>query len=409
MLTHRQAIISTFAALAAGSLISACGAASAGTRVAVRDSAGITIVENHGRLRPDVSGWAVAPEPILSIGTLEGEWTDQLYGVREAMRLPDGRIVIGNAGTEEIRIYGPDGSFLNVFGGDGEGPGEFQGLSLTGILPGDTLVAVGQRNHRISLVHPESGFIRSVTPEGLPDGPFSAYGLFADGRMVVQAGFHFNTEQMSSGPTRQLVTYYSAQMDGSDLVEYPALQGSELWMNMGEDYVSIMQVPFGKRPAVAVTPNRLYLGSGDAYEILAYTPDGALESVIRLDQEPAVLTQNLIDLYIEERVAEAADDMDQAREIRSGYNDVPFPETIAAYQSFRTDPLECLWVEEGRLPGDNVPVWSIFDTEGVLQARVSLPEDVDLLEAGVDYILGLVRDEFDVEYVQMFRLERPTG
>lgn len=408
MPTHRPAIISTFAALAASTLLSACGAASAGTRAAVRDSAGITIVENHGRLRPDVSGWAVAPEPFLSIGTLEGEWTDQLYGVREAMRLPDGRIAIGNAGTEEIRIYGPDGSFLNVFGGDGEGPGEFQGLSLVGILPGDTLVAVGRRDHRISLVHPESGFIRSVTPEGLPEGPFSAYGLFADGRMVVQAGFHFNTEQMSSGPTRQLVTYYSAQMDGSELVAYPALQGSELWMNMGEDFVSIMQVPFGKRPAVAVTSNRLYLGSGDSYEILAYTPDGALERIIRLDQEPVVLSQNLIDRYIEGEVAEA-EDMDEAREIRSAYNDIPFPETIASYQSFRTDPLECLWVEEGQLPGDNVPVWSIFDAEGVLQARVSLPEGVDLLEAGVDYILGLVRGEFDVEYVQMFRLERPTG
>ena len=408
MLTHRQAILSTFAALAASTLLSGCGAASARSRTAVRDSAGVTIVENFGQLRPDAHGWAVAPEPILSIGSLEGEWTDQLYGVREALRLPDGRIVIANAGTEEIRIYGPDGSFLNVFGGDGEGPGEFQDLSLVGILPGDTLVAVGQRDHRISLVHPDDGFIRAITPEGLPDGPFRGYGLFADGRMVVQAGFHFDPEQMRSGPTRQLVTYYSAQMDGSGLVEYPALQGSELWMNMGEDYVSIMQVPFGKRPAVAVTPNRLYLGSGDAYEILAYTPDGVLESVIRLDQEPVVLTQNLIDRYIETEVARA-EDMDDAREIRSAYNDVPFPETMAAYQSFRTDPLGCLWVEESREPGDEVPVWSVFDAEGALQARVSLPESVELLEVGEEYVLGRARDEFDVEYVQMYRLERPTG
>ena len=85
------------------------------------------------------------------------------------------------------------------------------------------------------------------------------------------------------------------------------------------------------------------------------------------------------------------------------------PESLPAYLSFETDPLGCLWVEESRGPGDDVPVWSIFDAEGALQARVSLPEGVDLLEAGVDYVLGLVRGEFDVEYVQMFRLERPTG
>ena len=351
MTTHRSTLFLTLLTLGASTLLSGCGAASAGTRAAVRDSAGVTIVENFGNLRPDVSGWAVAPQPILSIGTLEGEWTDQLYGAREAVRLPDGRIAIANAGTEEIRIYGPDGSVLNVVGGDGEGPGEFQGLSLVGTLPGDTLVAVGRRDHRISLVHPDDGFIRSVTPEGLPDGPFSGYGLFDDGR----------------------------------------------------------KVPFGKRPAVAVTPNRLYLGSGDTYEILGYTPEGALERVIRLDQESAVLTQSLIDRYIEERVAEAAVDMDEAREIRSGYDGVPFPETIAAYQSFRTDPLECLWVEESRMPGDEVPVWSIFDEEGELQARVSLPEGVDLLEVGEDYVLGLARDDLDVEYVRMYQLERPTG
>lgn len=408
MLNHRQAILSTFVALAASTLLSACGAASAGSRAAVRDSAGITIVENFGRLRPGVSGWAVAPEPILSIGTLEGEWTDQLYGVREAMRLPDGRIAMANAGTEEIRIYGPDGSFLNVFGGDGEGPGEFQGLSLVGMLPGDTLVAVGRRNHRISLVHPEDGYIRSVTPEGLPDGPLEGYGLLADGRMVTRAGFHFNPGAMQEGPMRVPMSYYSARLDGGDLVEYPQLPGPETVVDIGEEYVSIMQVPFGKRPAIGVASDLAYFGSGDSYEIRAYDGAGELKRIIRLDQKLAPFTQDYIDRHIEAEVAEA-EDMDDAREIRSAYNDFTWPESLPAYLSFETDPLGCLWVEESRGPGDDAPVWSVFDAESEIQARVSLPEGVDLLEVGVDYVLGLVRDEFDVEYVQMYRLERPTG
>ncbi len=374
----------------------------------VRDSAGIAIVENFGHLRPDVTGWAVAPEPILSIGTLEGEWTDQLFGVREAMRLPDGRIAIANAGTEEIRIYGPDGSFLDVFGGDGEGPGEFQGLSLLGILPGDTLVAMGRRDRRVSLVHPEHGFIRSVTTDGLPDGPLEGHGLLSDGRMVTRAGFPFNPDAMQDGPLRGLMSYYSARLDGGNPVEYPQLLGPETVVNMGEDFISIRLIPFGKRPTVGVAPDLAYFGSGDSYEIRAYDSAGELKRIIRLDQELVPFTQDYIDRHIEAEVAEA-EDMDEAREIRSRYNDFTWPESLPAYLSFETDPPGCLWVEESRGPGDDMPVWSIFDAEGVLQARVSLPEGVDILEVGSDYILGLARDDLDVEYVQMFRLERPTG
>ena len=408
MTTHRSTLLVCLLALCAGSLLSACGAASARSRTAVRDSAGVTIVENFGQLRPDVHGWAVAPEPILSIGTLEGEWTDQLYGVREALRLPGGRIAIANTGTEEIRIYGPDGSFLNVFGGDGEGPGEFQGLSLVGILPGDTLVAVGRRDHRISLVHPDNGFIRSVTPESLPDGPLEGYGLLSDGRMVMSAGFHFNPGALASGWMRLPMSYYSAHLDGSQMAEYPQVPGPETMVVLGDDYVSIMRLPFGKRPAISVSWELAYFGSGDSYEIRAFDGAGVLRQIIRLDQDLLLFTEEDIERYVEAQVAEAGD-MDEAREIRSSFSDFTWPETMAAYLSFETDPLGYLWVEESRRPGDEVPVWSVFDAEGALQARVSLPESVDLLEVGEEYVLGLARDEFDVEYVQMYPLERPTS
>lgn len=403
--SHRLHSFGLLATLAVFSL-AGCGAASGSPRAAVRDSAGITIVENFGTAVPDESGWRVDPEPVLSIGTLEGEWQSQLFGVREALRLSDGRIAIANAGTEEIRIFGPDGAFQQLWGGDGEGPGEFQGLSLVGTLPGDTLVAVGRRTQRISLVHPDEGHIYSHTPEGLPGGPFEGFGLFDDGRIVLRAGFHFDIGALRNGPMRGEQTYYSANLDGSGAVEYPVLPGPEMFVQMGDGSVSLMQLPFGKRPAVAVSSERVYLGGGDSYEIRSYSSEGVLDRILRLDQEPVLLTREDRDRHIEEQVAEARD-MDEAREIRSSYTDDFFPEQLAAYLSFRTDPLDCLWVEETRLPGEHVPVWSVFDAEGRLQGRVSLPPDLRLLEVGEDYILGLYQDELDVEYVRMYRLERP--
>jgi len=39
--------------------------------VVLRDSAGITVVENLGSLLPNEGGWAVSDTPLLSIGTVE--------------------------------------------------------------------------------------------------------------------------------------------------------------------------------------------------------------------------------------------------------------------------------------------------------------------------------------------------
>ena len=73
------------------------------SRATVRDSAGIEIVENA---IPDASPISIAAtdEPLLSIGTIEGNEASQLHRVEDGIRLPDGRLAILNAGTHEVRI-----------------------------------------------------------------------------------------------------------------------------------------------------------------------------------------------------------------------------------------------------------------------------------------------------------------
>ncbi len=110
-------------AVAFSLLTAACGSEGAsGPAVAVRDSAGITIVENSGSV-PTGGGWSIAAEPELVIGTFEGDPEYQLFQVEGALRLPDGRIAIGNTGSGEIRIFDASGVFLRSLGRKGEGPG----------------------------------------------------------------------------------------------------------------------------------------------------------------------------------------------------------------------------------------------------------------------------------------------
>jgi hypothetical protein len=58
------------------------------------------------------------------------------------------------------------------------------------------------------------------------------------------------------------------------------------------------------------------------------------------------------------------------------------------------------------MPGVERTVWTVFDADGQVQGLLETPPDLDVYEIGEDYILGRARDDFDIEYVQMFRLTR---
>ncbi|MYI65512.1 MAG: hypothetical protein F4107_06175, partial [Gemmatimonadetes bacterium] len=85
-------------------------------RFQIEDSAGIVIVANA---RPEVGsrlGWRVSAEPTLSIGTVEGGDDFQLHRVDDALMLPDGRIVVANAGSYQLLVFDAAGNFLEAWG-----------------------------------------------------------------------------------------------------------------------------------------------------------------------------------------------------------------------------------------------------------------------------------------------------
>jgi hypothetical protein len=71
------------------------------------------------------------------------------------------------------------------------------------------------------------------------------------------------------------------------------------------------------------------------------------------------------------------------------------------------DMIGNLWVQDYMVPSDRVPVWTVFDQDGVLLGSVAFPEGFDCLDIGDEYVLGLWRDEDDVEYVRMYDLVKP--
>jgi len=166
-----------------------CGSDQGARRSAGRDSAGVTIVENA--LAAEGSGavglpWRVAEEPSLEIGAPGGPDEYQLYRVRGVSRLSDGSIAVVNGGTNELRVYGPDGAFRGAAGGQGDGPGEFRAVRPAGRLGGDTLLLFDPAHNRFTRVAPGPSIAGSFpVGQDVGEGPVEALGVLAGERPVV--------------------------------------------------------------------------------------------------------------------------------------------------------------------------------------------------------------------------------
>jgi hypothetical protein len=171
--------------LAAG----ACGTeAGAGAEYTTVDSAGVTIVTSVSGPWTDETAWRVAAEPAVDIGVLEGPEAYQLFEVRDARRLDDGRVVVANAGTNEIRFFDAQGDHLRTIGRQGSGPGEFEGLGMVRPFPGDSLLAYDIRLTRASVFDAEGAFGRSYRVVPPTEGGFAfALDAFSDGTLIVRS------------------------------------------------------------------------------------------------------------------------------------------------------------------------------------------------------------------------------
>ena len=387
----------------------ACSAGDASAPLAeVIDSAGVRLVLNR---LPDgpvgTGGLSLDADPLLEIGTFDGDTLYQLFRVAGARRLADGRVVVANAGSFELRIYGADGRYQKAWGREGGGPGEFLDMRLMGAMGSDTLVVLDNENRRISFMHPDEGFLGSVPVSEEISGFPVAQGVFEDGTVVAGGGFFFSFDdgELQGGLSRSPTSFRSIARDGSLATDFGEHPGLEMFMWVRESSMRAQLIPFGRRTIAAVSADRLYLGTQDSYEIRAYDPSGSLMSIIRLDQEPRPVTSSDEAEYVEERL-EDIDDPGQLAERRSAIEEMGMPKTMPAYANLTADALGHLWVMEYNSPRDDTPVYTVFDAEGKLVGRLPLPDRFGVIEIGSDYVLGTYTDDLDVEYLRLYRLSR---
>jgi len=406
----RQSLSAAFPAtrlLAALALaVVACDAGSGTSGPAVRDSAGIRIVENSESVWPEGHGWRLSEDPLLDIGVLEGDSAYQLFGVGSAVKLSDGRIVVANGGSHELRFYDSSGAHLLTVGREGGGPGEFGELMWVRALPGDTLLTYDWRNRRLSFFDASGDFARSFQLQFLSDmGGFpTIVAPFGDGSLLVGWQPFLIGNEIKDGLRRDTTVYLHCDRDGAVLDTLGRFPGGEVYLRTAggaEIRVMASSRAFGRFPADAVYENGFYFSTTDSYEIGYYTSAGALARIVRRDQPNLEVTAEDIERYKQDRLEDAGPRRDF---VEQTLVHMPFPEQFPAHGSLVVDAAGNLWVEEYRRPGDEQPRWTVFDSSGRMLGLVETPERFTPFEIGPAFVLGRWTDDVDVEHVRLYEL-----
>lgn len=370
----------------------------------LRDSAGVAIVQNEAAQWSADDSWQLADAPHLEIGSTEQPGHD-LYEVSGAVRLSDGRIAVANSGSGEIRIFSDAGELIMAIGGPGDGPGEFRSLNRIFLLPGDSILASDFALDRLSVFSPDGDLVRTAQLEPAPSGGIPAPSArLGDGSLIARPGFSFGGGA-PSGVYQDTMTLMRYSADGRHLGDLGRVPGSEFFVySEGGNTLGGERV-WGTKTHLAAAGNEFIVGRSADFSYEVRNADGALLRIVRARRPPRPVTDaDVAKLKEPDPDADPGSEALWARVLAA----IEYPTHFPAYAGIVVDDGGHVWIREYVWPEDATTPqqWQVFDAEGRWLGDVSMPAGFTALHIGADEVLGIHRDDMDVEHLQAYRLTR---
>jgi hypothetical protein len=394
----------------AGLLAAASGAGCAAAddsadRVVRRDSAGVEIVETAEPVWPESAAWRVEPEPLLVIGRTVGD-ENYLFGqISGVVRLADGTIVVADGQSGLISYYDSDGIFLRNVGGPGGGPEEFNRLFAIWPCGRNAIHAHDRGANRVKVWDGDGRFVRdfALVEPGQPGrGPYRTACSPSGGFLVAGWG------DLSQAP-RDRTQFYSQSAPIWFLDE----DGQEV-VNLGEyvisDRIAIVRNggggsgphPFGRSASFALSDSMLFIGAAERLDVQVYDRTGRMVRSVRGPAVDLSIDETLLDRHAASELTGSAGDMiELVRE-----QDLEMPAGYAAYSELIVDPDQNIWAKRFQFPWEPASRWAVFASDGSFLGHVDMPAGLTVHQIGPDWILGVSRDELDVQRVALHRLDR---
>lgn len=348
--------------------------------------------------------WTVSPDPVVEVGVVEGDSAYMFASVETARLLPDGRIVVADEGSAEIRVFDSRGAFQSEMGGAGEGPGEFESISGMAVLPPDTVMVWDPHVVRLTVYLADGSLVSTVdVPADPPGGPGGVLdilaGTFSDGDLAL--GWTVGQRISAREVVADRIVFGRFARDGH--LRYLLGEGEGLHRYRGSP------VPFSPFPHATVREDSVYFMNGVGGRIAVFDPEG--RGVARTLEVP-VARVGADEAWPAMREALREEGEDRTLEM------VPDPrlEHTPSLGGFLADDRGLVWTKVYDPASDALYVggdpwgaggeWLIVTPEGETVARVAMPESVVPLQIHGSRLLGLRRGPLDVERIVIHEIRR---
>jgi hypothetical protein len=349
------------------------------------------------------------PLDTVALVTLGAEGSPPLNHVVGAT-LAGEHIVVANAGMQELLFYDRHGALLRTSGGKGDGPGEFQNLRWIQELGGHVF-AYDLDQFRLSEFDANGEFLGSVNI--IPPETFAhtyPLGVFADRSILVSASTVLAATYSRPATRRNVDALLRYDAQGAFQDSLGSWTGTEVygepWGAVGA-YMTVL--PGGRKSALAVSDRAYYVIEDDGPAIRVFDTVGQAVGELRPNYPPVPVRIAERDKaeFRNRRVAQIPAGV--PIDIRGIVDRMPIPDTAPPYGWDGARELSVLrlgadgtvWVlEYGGLLGTH-PVWTVFSQDGSVRARVSAPEELDILYSDANVVLVHRWDELDVETVEL--------
>ena len=348
--------------------------------------------------------WTLSAEPAVEIGAVEGAPGHDLFNVRSAFLLGDGRLVIANGGSTELRIYSATGEYRGSFGGEGGGPGEFTSIQRADPVRGDSILVYDQRARRLSLFDGEGVFVSDgrLPAGGVPSFAIST-GVLDIGRTVTLT-VAFGEPDGESGVRRDTATVQLHERDGTVVDTLGRLPGTEVVDVQAAGLALVTTRAFGRGEFARAGGSTLVLATNDEYSFEILDASGAVAARVRVDVPGCPTTDAEFQEWLEREFDREQDGFrEAAREFAAA---APRHETHPPFQTLDVYRTGDVWVGRRACHEDLVDL-TIFAPDGLPVGRLTLEEGVAVLDVGEDDVVVRVRDELEREIVRVHTLERP--
>ncbi len=404
---------SRLAALVPALLVGCVGSDGSEGLAVVRDSVGIQIVESEPR---DRQFGTVGTEPTLEIGLVDGNPPYQFHQVRSVRQLSDGRVVVANGGTQEVRFFDPTGAFLGSTGRRGAGPNEFENLARLEQIQGDSLVIFDSRLLRVTVLGPDGELSETIDlPRALSAGPSPAMIAAAQDGTLVARRLH-GGDPAPDGYARSAMEILLVSKGAVEARSLGRFGGGEVVRRISSPSPEIFNMqerslPFGRNTHVAAGYDRVYVGTSDRYEVREYGTDGTLRRIIRrLGSAPGVIGTSELRKYVEAVLVmmESTGSTPDRQAFETSILELPRAPSMPTFSQLLVDDLGMLWVQEYAAPwqGDEPLRWTVFDQDGHMVGSIESPEHIRIQQVGIDFVLGIGTNDLGVERIVRLPLDR---